>query len=173
MYRTAALTLCLVSSCQAFVIHRPIKSGFLKSNLGEQQEPGVLRKNVELNSLPEVWEAYNTALETDPLITKSITAGVILGAADCAGQLLENKIKSGDDGKEFDVARAIRFAIFGLVLQAPWNHFYYQFLDGVLPPTENPFTAVTFEKVLIDQFVQAPVFTGTYPPPYSFTAARV
>jgi len=109
-------------------------------------------------ALTEAWTTYNTLLETSPLLTKSVTACGILGAADLAGQVLENKL-SDDEDKPIDVARFIRFAIFGLVLQAPWNHYYYQVLDGVLPPTEEPFTSTTAVKVVIDQFVQAPVFT--------------
>ncbi|GMH74313.1 hypothetical protein TrRE_jg2483, partial [Triparma retinervis] len=46
-----------------------------------------------------------------------------------------------------------------MVLQAPWNHFYYQLLDGALPPTVDPFTGTTAIKVAIDQFIQAPIFT--------------
>merc|ERR1719223_1630734 len=99
----------MASSCNGFVTNQPVTPGFLKNNFGAQ-ERCQLRKKSELNSLPKVWEAYNTALETDPLITKSITAGVILGAADCAGQLLENKSKNDIDEKEFDLARAVRFA---------------------------------------------------------------
>jgi peroxisomal membrane protein 2 len=45
------------------------------------------------------------------------------------------------------------------VLQAPWNHFYYQILDGALPPTPEPFTPTTGIKTFIDQFIQAPIFT--------------
>ncbi|GAX22361.1 peroxisomal membrane protein 2 [Fistulifera solaris] len=104
----------------------------------------------------EAWAAYNTALQTDPLITKSITASVILGAADLTGQALENRSKISSS---IDWARSARFAFFGLVLQAPWNHFYYLLLDGVLPPTEDPFTATNFLKVVIDQGLQAPLFT--------------
>jgi len=109
------------------------------------------------NFLINAWDSYNVALNTNPLITKSVTAGVILGAADFAGQALENKDK--EEENDIDFSRAFRFAIFGLVLQAPWNHFYYQILDGVLPPTEDPFTQTTGIKVIIDQFVQAPIFT--------------
>ena len=36
----------------------------------------------------------------------------------------------------------------------PWNHFFYMALDGAIPPTPEPFTVVTLEKVGIDQFVQ-------------------
>lgn len=106
------------------------------------------------------WASYNEALDASPLLVKSVTAGVILGAADFAGQALENIQR--DDSQEqqpLDVARVVRFAIFGLVLQAPWNHFYYQILDGALPPTPEPFTPTTGIKTVIDQFVQAPVFT--------------
>jgi hypothetical protein len=115
--------------------------------------------------LQEAWTSYNIALEADPLLVKSLTACVILGAADLAGQTLEKALKENegqdvsDDNSSIDIARTVRFAFFGLVLQAPWNHFYYQFLDGVLPPTEEPFTATTGIKVVIDQFVQAPIFT--------------
>jgi len=99
---------------------------------------------------------------------KSITAGVILGAADLSGQAIqqsllastnEDSTKEKEGGGGVDIARFARFAFFGFILQAPWNHFYYQFLDGALPPTEDPFTSTTAIKVLIDQFIQAPIFT--------------
>jgi len=124
------------------------------------------RLNFALKATPEVltdaWASYNTLLETSPLITKSVTACGILGAADLAGQVLEKKISPSEDIEDdssIDLARFIRFAIFGLVLQAPWNHYYYLLLDGVLPPTEDPFSTTTAAKVVIDQFVQAPIFT--------------
>lgn len=111
----------------------------------------------------EAWMAYNDALESDPLLVKSVTASVILGAADLAGQALEAKQKEetteNDDDASIDIARTLRFAFFGLVLQAPWNHFYYTVLDSAIPPTPEPFTATTGIKVVIDQFVQAPIFT--------------
>jgi hypothetical protein len=106
----------------------------------------------------EAWTAYQEALEADPLLVKSLTASVILGAGDLAGQALEAAQKEGEESS-IDFARTARFAIFGLVLQAPWNHFYYLMLDGAIPPTEEPWTATTGIKVVIDQFVQAPIFT--------------
>lgn len=130
----------------------------LVSSVPDGKMKNIQQQHLQMG-LTEAWDAYNMALENDPLLTKSITAGVILGAADLTGQALEkNKVADGSE-KDIDIARATRFAVFGFVLQAPWNHFYYLFLDGTLPPTADPFTAVTFEKVLIDQFVQAPVFT--------------
>ena len=114
-----------------------------------------------VESLTGAWSSYNDALEANPLLVKSVTASVILGAADFTGQFIEKAIKGeeADSDEGVDIARVARFAFFGLVLQAPWNHFYYLLLDGALPPTEDPFTATTGIKVVIDQFIQAPIFT--------------
>ena len=90
---------------------------------------------------------------------KSVTAGVILGAADLAGQSIQRATSEEAEGDGLDIGRFLRFAFFGFILQAPWNHFYYLLLDGALPPTEDPFTTTTGIKVVIDQFVQAPIFT--------------
>jgi hypothetical protein len=69
-------------------------------------------------ALQEAWTSYNNALEANPLLVKSVTAGVILGAADLAGQAIED-INSGKKvGQDINFARAARFAFFGLVLQA-------------------------------------------------------
>jgi peroxisomal membrane protein 2 len=107
--------------------------------------------------LEDLWSSYLTALDADPLLVKSATAGVILGAADLAGQSIQRATSKSDKG--VDISRFLRFAFFGFVLQAPWNHFYYLLLDGALPPTEDPFSATTGIKVVIDQFIQAPIFT--------------
>lgn len=147
----------LIHSCIAFSPSHSTRNGLL----GVTREVSHSRGDalyMDSSILTEAWTSYNQALETDPLLTKSVTAGVILGAADFAGQALESRLNEEEESS-VDFARAARFAIFGLVLQAPWNHFYYQFLDGALPPTEDPFTATTGIKVVIDQFVQAPIFT--------------
>ena len=154
------------SSPSSLLNSSPSRSNFLHRH--EQQYASASSRSssssqlgMGVDGIQEAWAAYNTALEADPLIVKSITASVILGAADLAGQSIE-KARSEDiqvQNSSIDIARTIRFAFFGLVLQAPWNHFYYTFLDGALPPTEDPFTATTGIKVVIDQFVQAPIFT--------------
>lgn len=102
------------------------------------------------------WQAYEASLNASPLVTKAVTASILLGAADASAQALESRTT----GKEIDAIRIARFAVFGLVLQAPWNHFYYQLLDGVIPPTEQALSATNIGKLFIDQFVQAPVFTA-------------
>lgn len=197
------LLLSQLVATDAFVVLNPIALSKPYNN----NFPNLPRQSQSLRSqqqqlsmmgLGEAWAAYNTALEENPLLVKSITASVILGAADLTGQFVETQIKNNfytnlgeaaessnnvvDDisltgaredesslvaatttttaaTTSVDWARVGRFALFGLVLQAPWNHFYYLLLDGVLPPTPDPWTATTAIKVVIDQFVQAPIFT--------------
>lgn len=116
---------------------------------------------VSVGPVVAAWEAYNVALESQPLLVKSVTACILLGAADLTGQAVEalRKQNEADEESSVDVMRAVRFAIFGLVLQAPWNHFYYSFLDGAIPPTSEPLSATNLVKIGIDQFIQAPIFT--------------
>jgi len=151
-------------------------SSSLRRRLSASSE--LLKSTTVLSlGVQDAWTAYNEALQSDPLIVKSVTACIILGFADLAGQALETRLKrqnyvaiagndDADDDEQrrqvdaaVDFARTARFAFFGLVLQAPWNHFYYQLLDGTIPPTVEPWTATTGIKVVIDQFVQAPIFT--------------
>lgn len=150
--------LLVVKGSSSFAPFRTIRhDNFSKTASCNVQKVGGLA--MDTSSITEAWDAYNLALENDPLLTKSLTAGLILGAADLSGQALERSQDSFDKSLPVDYARVARFAIFGLVLQAPWNHFYYQILDGALPPTEDPFTTTTGIKVVIDQFFQAPIFT--------------
>ena len=73
--------------------------------------------------------------------------------------------KSNDNNQHhihdsWDFLRSLRFGIFGLV-GAPWSHYYFDWLDSVLPPTPNrPCSWVTFAKLFIDQFLQAPLLLG-------------
>ncbi|CAM9422787.1 unnamed protein product, partial [Laminaria digitata] len=94
---------------------------------------------------------------------QSITAGVIFPAADATAQLFD-KSKGGEEssasgGTSWDFARTLRWLFFGFAVQAPWNHFFYVALDGALPPTPDPLSTTTAIKLVIDQFVQAPIFT--------------
>ena len=69
----------------------------------------------------EAWDSYNAALVASPLVVKSVTASVILGAADLSGQAIESARDEKEEKLEdssIDWARAARFAFFGLVLQA-------------------------------------------------------
>lgn len=121
--------------------------------------------------LDGAWAQYLSLLAAPEtaLPTKAVTAAVIIGAGDASAQVLESALanraaeaagEAKAEAAALDWARVGRWAAFGLLLQAPWNHFFYQVLDGALPPTADPFSSTTFAKVAIDQFGQAPIFTA-------------
>ena len=176
----------LISSCNAFISPSTQRT-MSTNNIPQQIIPGIISTEEQpllitsrtagssssssssrlsmIAGFEDAWSSYLSALESDPLLVKSITAGIILGAADLSGQAIQSKLAANNESGTaevsdgVDIARFLRFAFFGFILQAPWNHFYYLALDGVLPPTEDPLTATTGIKVAIDQFVQAPIFT--------------
>jgi peroxisomal membrane protein 2 len=164
MKTTSLISLCLaVTTCGLIATEidafAPAKFSSPSRSIVSRTRPLLMADPVGIGeSLSNAWASYNDALEANPLLVKSVTASFILGAADLAGQTIEQK-QRGDEDTNIDIARVARFATFGLVLQAPWNHFYYQLLDGALPPTPDPWTETTAVKTFIDQFVQAPIFT--------------
>lgn len=101
------------------------------------------------------WNNYVDIVERRPLLTKSITATIILGGADLCAQGLEH-VRGTSDNTGVDWPRAARFAAFGL-FGAPWSHFYFHWLDTCIPPSNQPCSSTILLKVFIDQFIQAPI----------------
>jgi len=101
------------------------------------------------------WNSYVSIVERRPLLTKSITATIILGGADLCAQGLEHA-RGVATTTGVDWPRAARFACFGL-FGAPWSHYYFHWLDTCIPPSDQPCSPTTLAKVVIDQFIQAPI----------------
>jgi hypothetical protein len=107
-----------------------------ESSLAEEQEPSPSH-----NCLARLWSSYYDSLLRRPLLVKSLTALVLMGWADLLAQAVEH-LRDVEDSSDVDWLRTLRFAIFGLV-GAPWTHYYYYWLDTVLPPTPEPWTMTT------------------------------
>lgn len=102
-----------------------------------------------------LWSQYCELLEHHPLLVKSITAFFIVGSGDLGAQGVEH-LRGTNHYAHVDWLRTARYGAIGL-FGAPWSHYYFHYLDYYLPPSEKPFTRRTLLKVLIDQFVQAPL----------------
>lgn len=107
------------------------------------------------NHFKKLWINYVVIVERHPLVTKSITATIILGGADLVAQGLEHA-RGVSSTVGIDWPRAARFACFGL-FGAPWSHYYFHVLDHYIPPSTRPCSNTTLLKVVIDQFIQAPI----------------
>lgn len=130
----------------------------LKIERGQQPPPQYTDEVVSrplFRRMSQSWTDYNTILEKNPVLVKSFTGFIILSLGDLSGQGVEH-LRGSTAYVGVDWFRVSRFGIFGL-FGAPWSHFYFHYLDTYLPPTPEPFTTTTAIKVIIDQFIQAPI----------------
>ncbi|GAX22362.1 peroxisomal membrane protein 2 [Fistulifera solaris] len=131
---------------------RPLLRNDRKVAVGGDESDAASENRAAKTSL---WDRYCELLETHPLFVKSVTALFIVGSGDLCAQGVEH-LRGTNHSASVDWLRVARFGAIGF-FGAPWSHYYFSFLDHYLPPTEKPFTRRTFVKVLIDQFIQAPI----------------
>ncbi|KAJ3675581.1 hypothetical protein LUZ60_004623 [Juncus effusus] len=95
-----------------------------------------------------------------PILTKSITAGVIFTAADVSSQMI-----TAVPEFSLDFMRTIRMASYGILLSGPSLHLWFNFLSRILPKRD---LTTTFKKMFIGQAVYGPIITTVF---FSFNAA--
>lgn len=97
-----------------------------------------------------MWATYNRYLTEKPVLTKSITSGVIAFVGDVACQKLFPQDK---EDRKVDWNRTIKFTILGTALVGPLLHYWYGFLVTKIPGTSS---LSTLYRVAFDQLVFAP-----------------
>ncbi|GJQ13026.1 hypothetical protein GpartN1_g4817.t1 [Galdieria partita] len=100
--------------------------------------------------------SYRQLLMDKPVMTKSVTCGVLSLAGDVAAQYLEQRYSKKDSKKviQMDVGRTMRFTSFGLLIFGPCAHYWYQLLDRLFPKAT---TRSLISKVLADQTLFTPL----------------
>ena len=127
---------------------------------------------------PLLW--YATKLDTHPIMTKSITSGLISAGGDLLCQRIHRRrrprqaTKEGyepigggekggsDDGRHhdgYDWTRTLRFGIIGSCLVAPTVNFWYGMLMTRIPGQTIGATAT---RLFLDQGCFAPFFTAVF-----------
>ena len=110
--------------------------------------------------------AYDAALASAPVLTKSITSWAGFTIADVVAQALTNALdldaNANDDGRSgsgsvrFDPSRTLRNGLFGLAFYGPVSGAWYACLDAnVMTEDPNGATAVA-AKTFLDQALWAP-----------------
>ena len=97
------------------------------------------------------WAGYNRMLDTQPLLTKALTSFVGF----TAGDILAQKFVTPDPEKGYDIMRTLRLGSFGLLIHGTTGHYFYGFLDKMIPGTAMKTVAT---KVGIDQLIWNPIF---------------
>ena len=91
---------------------------------------------------------YEAALEAQPLLTKSVTSGVLYGVGDWVAQTVEQRRADGNEPpKPFDGARWTRAVVFGGIFYPGVAHLHYNFLENLvvarwaIAPSRVPFAS--------------------------------
>jgi len=99
---------------------------------------------------------YNLLNHTYPLITKTITSGILFLTGDILCQSVENK---HDIESKWDYPRMFRMTFFGAAFLGPFGHLWYKLLDSKLPHTS---TNSIIKKVAADQLIFGPIFNAAF-----------
>ncbi|PXF48434.1 Peroxisomal membrane protein 2 [Gracilariopsis chorda] len=101
------------------------------------------------------WRSYLQRLQKDPLLTKAITSAVLSVCSEVFAKRLRNlPLKSSAAMHELTI---------GLVLRGPLIHAFHNFLDKVVfKGAKQTSPTVVLGKLIIDQFIFAPIFTSLY-----------
>ncbi|XP_061585979.1 peroxisomal membrane protein 2 [Cololabis saira] len=102
-------------------------------------------------------QQYLVLLKNYPILTKSVTSGILSALGNLLSQGLEarKKAKSGASVNDIDVAGIARYAIYGLVITGPVSHVFYQLME-LWMPTTDPLCIV--KRLMLDRLVFAPGF---------------
>ncbi|KAI7745183.1 hypothetical protein M8C21_020359 [Ambrosia artemisiifolia] len=97
---------------------------------------------------------YLRMLDVRPISTKSISAGLIYGAADLTSQSMTIGAFSS-----LDLIRTLRMAMFGLLFLGPAQHAWFNFLGRILPKRDM---TTTFKKLIVGQIFYGPSCTAVF-----------
>mmetsp|Transcript_2098 Transcript_2098/g.6273 ORF Transcript_2098/g.6273 Transcript_2098/m.6273 type:complete len:252 (-) Transcript_2098:138-893(-) len=97
-------------------------------------------------------EVYLTMLEVEPLQTKIMTSIILYCLSDIIAQLIEGT-------KVLKLERTLRFCVFGGLVWTPFLHYWYNFLEHMVQPTNILHTAL---MVLCDQGIGTPIYMVTF-----------
>jgi protein Mpv17 len=101
---------------------------------------------------------YTQQLSVRPIITKSLTAGIIFMASDYCAQLIE---RGGDDEEKAPLvwSRMLTNFLVGLLVFGPAANAWYSMIFKMLPSTS---LFSTLQKAALGQIIFGPAFTSVF-----------
>lgn len=127
--------------------------------------PSLILVTLWLPSIPfallSFTDWYLKELDGSPLLTKSVTAGLIQFVGDYAAQCYEDNIYHDDSErktliwwptKHYNCRRGLSLFVDGLILSGPLMHYGYQWMEEAIPTHNGDWKAIVCH-VLIDDYV--------------------
>ena len=105
--------------------------------------------------------SYDALNRSQPVLTKGLTCGSLLGAGDLLCQTLQstNENGGGSSSKDVDWPRAARMLFWGALCNGPAGHYWYALLDRTVKLSG---TKAVITKIAADQLIFTPPLTFAY-----------
>jgi protein Mpv17 len=107
-------------------------------------------------ALSSLGKSYGAQLQSRPILTKSVTAGLIFGLSDWTAQRLAKKSSKTERDTKLDWTRILTAAAVGLLYFGPAAHKWYETIFRLLPGTS---LVSTLQKATLGQLIFGPSFT--------------
>jgi len=110
--------------------------------------------------------AYQHSFDTHPNITLALTGGCLNSLGDIVAQVTERALGTKDAHRPYDVARTLRFFIFGFTISpflGRWNsHLERWFPLRADPGSRKVSIKALSKRVACDQIIMAPIGLGVF-----------
>ncbi|CAG08513.1 unnamed protein product, partial [Tetraodon nigroviridis] len=98
-------------------------------------------------------QQYLFLLRKYPILTKSVTSGILTALGNLLSQSLEARKKASNDA--ICGPAVARYAAYGLFITGPVSHCFYQLMEALIPATD-PHCII--KRLLLDRLFFAPGF---------------
>lgn len=135
---------------------------------------GLVVPTAVVGTIKFLTSGYMTLLDQNPIITKSITAGVIGVIGDFMAQKLEGWLLSRKNTRssamrtrnnhKYDRRRGFSILIDGLIISGPLMHLAYELFENVMPSSSSSWAAMSHvlaDSILLDSIFVATTFVVT------------
>eukprot|EP00322_Chrysochromulina_rotalis_P016074 CAMPEP_0115867114 /NCGR_PEP_ID=MMETSP0287-20121206/20600_1 /TAXON_ID=412157 /ORGANISM="Chrysochromulina rotalis, Strain UIO044" /LENGTH=209 /DNA_ID=CAMNT_0003321707 /DNA_START=60 /DNA_END=686 /DNA_ORIENTATION=+ len=103
----------------------------------------------------KIWQAYSAVLDSQPLLTKSATAGFVGGLGDLVAQRME-------EHSQFDLERFLAVVFDGTFVSGPGLHLGYHILEKHIPCACGGSVRNVLMQVAVDELLFDPIFVGAF-----------
>ncbi|CAL5350026.1 unnamed protein product [Camellia sinensis] len=93
------------------------------------------------------WNKYLLQLQLNPLRTKAITSGVLIGSSDIIAQKITGV-------KKLQFRIVLLLMLYGLLYSGPFGHFFHKLMDLIIKGKKGNKTVA--KKVLLEQLTSSP-----------------
>jgi protein Mpv17 len=142
-----------------------LRGGQQDQDFSDQQSTlsSARRSLVVPSALASFGKFYESVLAQRPIVTKSITAGIVFGLSDYSAQKLQqqraNKNDQHQQHQKINWTRCLSCASVGLLYFGPAAHYWYKLLFHLLPATT---LSSTLQKAVLGQVIFGPAFTCVF-----------